>query len=281
VTSNNPPGDDERTDDDFPTSSAAGSLLHRFRPPDPGGDPPSTPPGAEPGNEASEAEASPFTVEDLASVDLAHIDSEQTGPMVNDPRSALKRLTDRMARTKQELAAGRINQAQFQAVYTHYAEQKALILRLLDRGQRTGVLQRAVTAGMGHTGFLRRHHEARPIGLAVFDNQTGMQIEVLELFEVPRSLIAPLLSHLGEVENAPGPEGDAHFTQIAGGHWLAYVGGDRATTLAVFSAEPSARQLTRQVALHAAFERENADLLRMGFLDPDTLTFPQADLFEG
>jgi hypothetical protein len=265
------PGDDERTDDEFPMSPAAGSLLRRFHPSGSGGDaPPTSPP---PGDEASETQASPFTVEDLESVDLAHVDSEQTGPMVSDPGAALKRIEGKMARTKQELAAGKINQAQFQAVYTHYAEQKALIRRLLDRGQRTGAVQRAVAAGTGHTGFLRRHHEARLMGLAVFDNQTGTHIHVMGLFEVPRSMIAPLLSHLGEIK-------DTRCTQIAGGHWLAYVGGRRATTLAVFSAEPSAHQLAGQAALHAAFERDNADLLRMGYLDPDALTFPQAGLFD-
>jgi hypothetical protein len=273
------PGDDERTDDEFPMSPAAGSLLRRFHPSGPGGDaPPTSPPTDE---EASETGASPFTVEDLESVDLAHIDSEQTGPMVSDPEAALKRIESKMARTKQELAAGKINQAQFQAVYTHYAEQKALIRRLLDRGQQTGAVQRAVAAGTGHTGFLRRHHEARLSGLAVFDNQTGAHIHVMGLFEVPRSMIAPLLSHLGEIKAIPGPAGDARCTQIAGGRWLAYTGGHHATTMAVFSAEPSARQLAEQAALHAAFERENTDLLRMGYLDPDVLAFPQTDLFDG
>jgi hypothetical protein len=278
VTPSKPPGDDERTDDEFPMSPAAGSLLRRFRPSGPGSEAPSASPPS--GDEAPEAQASPFTVEDLESVDLAHVDSEQTGPMVSNPEAALKRIEGKMARTKQELAAGKINQAQFQAVYTHYAEQKALIRRLLDRGQRTGAVQRAVAAGSGYTGFLRRHHEARLMGLAVFDNETGTHIHIIGLFEVPRSMIAPLLSHLGEIKDAPSPEGNTRCTQIAGGHWLAYVGGHRATTLAVFSAEPSAHQLAGQAALHAAFERENADLLRMGYLDPDALTFPQAGLFD-
>lgn len=235
----------------------------------------------EPDDESADSQAIPFTVEDLESVDLAPIDTEATGPHVDDPRAALKRIEARMARTKQELAAGKLNQAQFQAVYTHYAEQKALIRRLLARGQQPDAVQRAVAAGVGHTGFLRRHHEARLRGLTVFDNQSGTQIHSLGTFAVPGSLIAPLLNHLEEVKDAPGPEGEARFTQIAGGRWLAYVSGVRATTIAVYSAEPSARQLARQTGLHAAFERENDDLLRMGYLDPDSLTFPQKNLFEG
>lgn len=291
MASSSPPEDDRPADDEFPMSAAAGSLLRRFRPLA-DGDTPATPPpepvSPTPGDAASDPAAIPFTVEDLDSVDLAYVDADQATPVADDPAAALIRIEERMARTKRELAAGKINQAQFQAVYTHYAEQKALIRRLISRSQRPdavqsavpGAVQRVVAAGAGHTGFLRRHHEARLKGLAVFDNQSGMRIKASGAFEVSVAVIAPLLDHLEEVENAPIPGGEARFTQIAGGRWLAYVSGHRTTTMAVFSAEPSARQLARQFTLHYRFESDNEDLLRMGYLDPEALTFPQQALFE-
>lgn len=257
-------GEPEETPDDevgFPVSATSRSLLERYK--------------ISPQQQSSQ----PFTSDPAHTIDDGELDTPVRESIARDPESALQRIEAKMAHVTQELTEGRINQAQFQALYTHYAERKTLILRLLARDPRTDAWQRV--ASEGYTSILRRRHAARLEGLALLDNWSGQLLRALGEVDIPRNVIRPLLAAIRNPTSAPAEAGRPLSTQIEGGRWLSYYRGTFVTEIAVYSAEPSAVQLIEQAALHDAFEDENRHRLEAGYPDADALSYPQAALFPG
>lgn len=246
----------------FPVSQSARSLLRRLeeRPvqPRPGG-------------------TGPFTADPTDDVDLDQLET-QVGEPPGHPADALRHIEACMSEITQELTGGQINHAQFQALYSHYAEQKALILRLLDRDPGSDAWQRAAFGG--HTGILRKRHAARLEGLALLGNRTGAAVRVIGHVDVPQRVIAPLLDSLQHPQATTSASGQPLSTQIVGGRWLAYVRGRFVSALAVYSAEPSAVQLAALTSAHGEFESMNRAALAAGSPNPDRLAYPQEALFE-
>lgn len=262
-----PPPDDTPGENRFPVSSSSSSLLRRLKPETPDRPSQPTPPSA-----------SPFTTDRLDEVDLSQIDETITESAARDPESALRSIEGKMAAITRELTEGRINRAQFQSIYTHYAEQKTLVLRLLAHDPTTNAWQRA--ASEGYTSILRKRHAARLEGLILLGNGTGEALRAMGRVDIPREVVAPLLESLRHPTPDMQPDAAPRSTQIEGGRWLLYYRGVFATTLAVYSAEPSAVQITRMAAAHTRFEEVNHNLLEQGYPDPDMLTYPQQALFQ-
>lgn len=209
-------------------------------------------------------------LEALGDAPLRHI--------AEDPQEALAILEQKMARITRELAEGRINRAQFEAIYTHYSEQSTVIRRLMERNPRSEAWRRVAVEG--HTRFLRQQYAAVVEGLLIYDQRQGRTLRTLGRLALPPHLLTALLEGLAQGHSA---EADAapQCTQIEGGRWLSVVSGVYAATIALFSAEPSGEQLQQQAALHHAFERLNARALGMGSADPESLTYPQEVLLGG
>lgn len=257
----------ETGDGEFPVSSSAGSLLQRLKLDAP-----------EPTPRAPVRGTGPFTTVQVDEIDPGELDAAITESAAQDPESALRAIEEKMAEVTRELTEGRVNQAQFQSIYTHYAEQKTLILRLLSRDPETTAWQRA--AKEGYTGILRRRHAARLEGLVLLDNWSGEALRVMGRVDVPREVVAPLLESLRKPDEDAPPLDRPLSTQIESGRWLSYYRGTFVTAIAVYSAEPSAVQLGQQAKSHAAFEAQNRELLEMGYADPETLSYPQQALFQ-
>lgn len=267
--SNHPPPEDIPGEDRFPVSSSASSLLRRLKP---------QPTPSAPAPEPPAPSASPFTTDRLDEVDLSEIDETITENAAEDPDTALIDIEAKMAALTRDLSEGRINQAQFQAIYTHYAEQKTLVLRLLAQDPNTKAWQRA--ASEGYTNILRKRHAAHLEGLLLLDNWTGEALRVIGRVDIPGEVVAPLLESLHDPDPDVQPHTKPLSTQIEGGRWLFYYRGVFTTALAVYSAEPSAVQITRMADAHAGFEESNHSLLELGYPDPDRLTYPQQALFQ-
>lgn len=175
-----------------------------------------------------------------------------------------------------QFARGEINRAQFNAVYGRYKEQRTLIERLIERDPDSSAWQQA--AAPGHTDFLLRHFEARPLYYVIY------------ALDAPRLLMTggrtdPDFNRLQPVLNAlfqtPGRrQGGIARKETGNGQWLLLAVGERAVTLVMFALEPSNGQIIQVRDLHAEFERANRDALARGTRSLERLVFPQRALVE-
>ncbi|MGQ9888576.1 MAG: hypothetical protein ACUVSX_08820 [Aggregatilineales bacterium] len=196
-------------------------------------------------------------------------------PAPADPVAALAALLRKMEQAARQYASGAINRAQFNAIYGHYKEQRAIIERLLERDPEGSAWRQAAAAG--HTGFLLSHFAARPLYYAIYTLQPprplmtgGRQSPDLNLFE-------PILRAL---VSANRPRAGVARKRLAGGRWLVLALGEHAVTLVVFTLEPAAAQIARVRDLHAEFERANSDALTRGTRTLERMVFPQRALVE-
>jgi hypothetical protein len=216
----------------------------------------------------------PFTADDLNTIKLA---TGILSPLqVQHPEEALGELREKMAQVAQEFADGKINQAQFQAIYTRYREQRAIIERLLAKDPTSDVWRQVVSEG--HTGFLRAQYESRVIGYALFDNESSVVIKAHGQFNLDPDLLVPMLNSFRHATSEIFGAG-MQSTQIEGGRWLVFVPGQFTTAIVIFSLEPAAEQLKTLTELHRDFETANQRALVEGDLNPDLLVYPQRTLF--
>jgi len=192
-----------------------------------------------------------------------------------DPRAALEHYRACMEKVAAEFAGGKINRAQFNAIYQHYSDRRAIIERLLERNPESDAWKQV--AQPGHTTFLRAHFEARPVFFAVFLHKqprpliTGGQ-------QTPKLVgqIGRLLRTLWTLQSPP--EHGLARKAIGDGQWLALAMGAFGITLVVFSLQPSVTQTNRVRDLHADFERANRLFLERRAINPNRMVFPQRSL---
>ncbi len=255
--------DDPKPDDaPLPWSPASHSLLGRLKAAD---DQPQAAPAGE--------HVSPFSTDDLdVALDQLAAGGRPAAEIAQQAEGALEALDEKMVQVARELNEGRINQAQFQAIFTHYAEQRAVIGRLLKRNPNSDAWKRVAVEG--HTAFLRKQHAAEVSGVVVFDMWTGSPLKLLGDCLLDGEAMASLMANL---QRSPGEQSaeQSSSTQIDGGRWLAYISGAYAATLVVYTSEPSVAQREVQLALHRQFEQTNRQMLEAGQPDPQRLSFPQ------
>jgi|GEM_PF-291060 len=191
---------------------------------------------------------------------------------------AIEHLQEGMAKVAQEFSDGQINHGQFQAVYTRYAEQRAMIERMRSTDPKSTAWKDSLPA-RGQTAYLRRQFAAHVMGCLIVDNMQASTIRKFGEFDLEGELLTPILTSL---QNAPLssmglPE---RSTQIEGRRWLSVAPGQYATTIVVFSMEPSAAQRTMVADLHRDFERANHRVLRLGQVTANRLVYPQRMLFD-
>ncbi len=191
---------------------------------------------------------------------------------------AAQHLQHKMALVAAEFSEGLINHAQFEAIYTRYAEQRALIERIRSTDPRSTAWQVGMTAS-GDTGYLRQQYAAHIVGAVLVDNHRGSFIRQLGSFNLEQELLIPILRSLAQ-PRLRASELRERSTQIEGNRWLSIVPGDYTTTIALYTQEPSAAQRTLLADLHRDFERANHRVLKLGSYRPERLVYPQRMLFE-
>lgn len=231
--------------------------------------------------ELPQADVEPFLLDEDDLHGLEALEGVSPQSIAEEPHEALAILEEKMARITRELAEGRINRAQFQAIYTHYSEQSTVIRRLIERDPHSQAWRRVAVEG--HTRFLRQQYAAVVEGILIYDQGSGQVMRTLGRFALPADLLIALLEDLRQGHSQEADE-TPHSTQIEGGRWLSFVSGAYTTTIVLFSAEPSGEQLRRQAALHREFERLNRRWLMGGQTAPErfpSLTYPQEALLGG
>lgn len=186
-------------------------------------------------------------------------------------------LRQKMELVADEFSQGKINRAQFNAVYKRYSEQRTIIERLIERNPKSDAW-RQVIGVTGQTGFLRSHFAAQPLYYVIYRNNAAEPIVVGGKNKPDPAAIQPVL-HL--VWSMPSrPKNGLGRKPIGDNHWLILAIGDYATTVVMFSLEPSIAQARLVRDLHADFERANHAALARGWVMPDRMVFPQRALVE-
>lgn len=170
-----------------------------------------------------------------------------------------------------EFAAGDINRTQFHHLYDRYQRQVMTVAQMIteaDPGSwRDAVLETEDTV------HLKKRLTAKAIGMSIYDNDSGMPIEVLGEFAIDSALIVPMLSSYRSA-TAEIFRAGMRSTEMENGSWLCFVPGQYTTLIALFSLEPSENQLGTVERMHKDFELANRAALEQHNINPDELAYP-------
>jgi hypothetical protein len=193
-----------------------------------------------------------------------------------DPQGALDQLRQKMEVVANEFSQGKINRAQFNAIYGRYSEQRTIIERLIERNPENAAWKQA--AAPGHTSFLRDHFEARLQYYLVYQHGITTPLMMGGKQQPDMDQVGQVLKSLWGMKNRP-KIGLAR-KDMDNGQWLILALGEYAVTLTLFLLEPSAAQANLVRDLHADFERANRRALERGTRSLDRFVFPQRALTE-
>jgi hypothetical protein len=185
-----------------------------------------------------------------------------TPPMPTDmtgARAYQAELQRKMTTLAEDFSLGKINRRQFEAVYTHYREQRQLIDALIN-SMSSDTWRKAVSEGQ--TGALLQRNAAQVLSYALYDNTTNLPLAMSNRFKLDAALIAPLLAAYRAAATDLGAK--INSSEIEGGRWLCFVPGHYTTFVVLFSLEPAHAQLTFLEDLHHDFELANAKRLSQG-----------------
>ncbi len=264
-----------RRSEDSPSSDAAPSPIPASEPASP------PPPGTSPIRPSPPDDGTP--PEPL----LPNVRATQPAQPVQNPRPleerlraelALEKLRQKTARVAAEFANGKLNRAQFVAMYAHYNEKRIIIERLLERNPDTQAWQSV--ANDGQTSFLREHYAAHVLSYAIYFHDVLTPLVAHGAPPLPHDITVKILTAIRLVRRSQRPL-SAQRKQIDENHWAVFVPGEFTTAIAMFSLEPSSRQVLLAQDLHRDFERANRSLLARGVRAAEHYVYPHRALFEG
>lgn len=187
----------------------------------------------------------------------------------------LDHLRKKMEGVATDFAAGKMNRAQFNAIYAHYNEQRILVEKLHQRNPDNDLWRQAALPG--HTGFLRSHFESRMLFYIVFRHRDPRPL--IKAGEEPSKetgrQIGAIIKTVWQMDQLP-PTGVARKA-IGNGQWIVMAMGEFALTVAIYSLQPSQQQYTLVRDLHNDFERANRLILQRN-LSANKMVFPQRAL---
>lgn len=167
-------------------------------------------------------------------------------------------LQRKMTALAEDFSLGKINRQQFEAVYTHYREQRQIIDALIN-SLNSEAWRKAISEGQ--TGLLLRRNAAQLVGYAVYDNATHLSLAASVRFKIDPASIAPIVA----AQHAAGNLTTRITTsEIDGGRWMCFVPGHYSTLVALFTVEPARAQLQLLQDLQHDFELANARRLSQG-----------------
>lgn len=190
---------------------------------------------------------------------------------------ALEKLRQKTARVAAEFASGKINRAQFLALYAHYNEKRIIIERLLERNPDTQAWQSV--AKSGQTSFLRQHYASRVLSYAIYFHDSMQPLTVQGQPSLPEDITFKILTAIRLVRRTQRTL-SAQRKQIDESHWAVFIPAEFTTAIAMFLLEPSMRQVLLVQDLHHDFERANRTLLLREVRTAEHYVFPHRALFE-
>jgi hypothetical protein len=177
----------------------------------------------------------------------------------------------KMNKLVEEFSQGLINRTQFHQLYERYQKRIMSVAQLIVEDD--PATWREAVEGTEETIVIKQRLMAKALGMAIYDNNSGMPIETLGNFNVEPELLVPMLSSYQSAASEIFRAG-MRSTAMDNGNWLCFVPGALTTLVALFSLEPSPNQLETIERLHRDFERANAQALEQGNVDPEMLAYP-------
>lgn len=192
----------------------------------------------------------------------------------NNPQETLDHIREKMQRAVTDFSEGRMNRAQFNAIYGHYSEQQAIVERLIAQNPQGEAWRRA--AAPGHTTFLRQHFEARALFVGVFKHGDPRPLFINgEPPNPAREQIVRILKSLWALDQTP--KAGLARKAVGDGSWLVLATGAQAVSVVIWSLQPAQQQIERVRNTHADFERANAAALSRD-ISAKKMVFPQRAL---
>jgi hypothetical protein len=193
-----------------------------------------------------------------------------------NPAQALEALRSKMEVVATEFGQGKINRAQFNAIYGRYSEQRTIIEKLMQRNPSSDAWKHA--AAPGHTSFLRDHFESKLLFYLVYQHNIPTPLMMGGSQQPSMDRISGVLKSLWGMTNRP--KGGLARKEMGNGQWLVLALGEYAVTMVLFQLEPSTEQTNLVRDLHGDFERANRRALERGTRSLDRFVFPQRALTE-
>lgn len=190
---------------------------------------------------------------------------------------ALIELREKMAAAAAQFAEGELNQAQFEAIYARYSEQRDITERLLARDPSSQAWESVVRPG--YTQFLKQQYAARLLSYAIYEHASARQIALTGTLQLRPDQVRAVIQRLQTVRGQRGSPGPAQRS-LPDGRCVVFVPGELTSAAAIFSLQPSGGQVARLVDIHRDFERANRRALHSQDVQPDRLVFPHRALFE-
>jgi hypothetical protein len=185
-----------------------------------------------------------------------------------EAQTYLEKLHTKIGTLAGRFAAGNINRRQFEELYAHYQREIQEIEGFLAVNPVSEEWKNAVTEGQSI--LIRRRAAAKLVGFSIYDNLSSMPIKTQGDFGVDPALFVPMLvSYRSAAEEIFGS--GVRSTQIEGGRLLCFIPGKITTTLALFSNEPSGKQLKTLEDVHHVFEHANYKQLNQRPIDVNSL----------
>lgn len=203
-------------------------------------------------------------------------DEESDEKLPTDPHQALDVLRAKSEHISNEYAQGKINKAQFKAMYARYSEQRAIIERLIERDPQNSAWEQVARPGV--TTFLRAQYEARPLYYLVFLHNKPRPLLWGGSKHPNGATIINVLKALWSMQNRP--KTGVATRRIGEVDWLLVAVGEFSLTIVLYSLEPSALQATNVLDMHLDFERANRVLLSRGVVSAEKMVFPQRGLLK-
>lgn len=190
------------------------------------------------------------------------------------PQDALESLQAKLRHVTAEYTEGRLNPAQYNAIYRYYLEKRSILQHLLATNPVSPTWRAIVEAD--DAPFLREQFASRLLYCAVF--RKGGTTPLLAEGKIPRKVVEGLYHTLQMVwDSHQWRHGLARWS-LGDGIWLVLCFGAQAMTLTVFYLPPSSQQYRSVREVHQDFEQANASLLsRNG--PANRMVFPQRALF--
>jgi len=190
---------------------------------------------------------------------------------------AIETLRQKMATVAEEYADGKINKAQFNAIYRHYSEQRAITEGLLKRNPASEAWQAVVQPGQ--TGFLRDYYAAKIASYGLYRLKDGWQIALQGEVRLPQQQLLPIVLKVRDTVGQGHRLGPA-WRQLKDQNWVFIVPGMLTMSVVIFSLEPALVQRKKVEDAHRDFERANHKILERETFDAETLVFPHRALLE-
>lgn len=212
---------------------------------------------------------------------LIETNKVESGATVSDPQKetdnpqhVLTEIRQKMNELTAEYASGKLNAAQFNALYRHYTEKRAVIEKLLERNPDSDAWR--MVAQPGQTGDLRDRLESRPLYYVVFRHQEHQPLHLEG--KLPRKAAEQVYKLLQALWRVGTRREGLTRKAVGDGMWMLMVVGPQALTIVIYFLQPSTLQTNHLRDLHSDFERANRYLLERG-LPASRMVFPQRSLF--